>query len=253
MKQDEKRTFPIEDLTQSFSKSLVLFQELKKQLDEVLLKTIPEIREIHHSTSVLFEDFQNNAKRILQQIETREAEFDAKYKSAIESLAMREQELEKKYASQAKPVPVTRELQPPIKSNVFKPDAAILARIARSAASQQQGMAQQKTAQSPTKSNVFRPNTETLRRIALGQQDKNQRPQHVQSTSNNRDEQIKPVDWAKEHGVKSELVMKLLRDAGVRVLTQVSKVNASNYDKILKAVEEEKIKAENRKKNSLPR
>ena len=217
MKQNEKKTFPIEDLTQSFSKSLVLFQELKKQLDEVLLKTIPEIREIHHSTSVLFEDFQNNAKRILQQIETREAEFDAKYKSAIESLAMREQELKQKYASQTTPVTVTRELQPSMKANVFKPDAAILARIARS------------------------------------KQPQNQRQQHVQSTSNNRNEQIKPVDWAKEHGVKSELVMKLLRDAGVHVLTQVSKVNASNYDKILKAVEEEKIKAENRKKNSHPR
>ena len=215
-----------------------------------MLKTIPEIREIHHSTSVLFEDFQNNAKRILQQIETREAEFDAKYKSAIESLAMREQELEQKYASQTTPVTVTREPQPPMKANVFKPDAAILARIA---ASQQQGMAQQKMAQPPTKSNVFRPDAAILARIARSKQPQNQRQQHAQSTSNNRDEQIKPVDWAKEHGVKSELVMKLLRDAGVRVLSQVSKVNASNYDKILKAVEEEKIKAENRKKNSRPR
>lgn len=250
MKQDEKRTFPIEDLTQSFSKSLVLFQELKKQLDEVLLKTIPEIREIHHSTSVLFEDFQNNAKRILQQIETREAEFDAKYKSAIESLAMREQKLEQKYASQTTPVTVTREPQPPTKSNVFRPDTETLRRIA---ASQQQGMAQQKTVQPPMKATVFKPDAAILARIARSKQPQNQRQQHAQSTSNNRDEQIKPVDWAKEHGVKSELVMKLLRDAGVHVLTQVSKVNASNYDKILKAVEEEKIKAENRKKNSRPR
>ena len=28
------------------------------------------------------------------------------------------------------------------------------------------------------------------------------------------EEQIKPIDWAKDHGVKSELVMKLLRDNG---------------------------------------
>ena len=45
-------------------------------------------------------------------------------------------------------------------------------------------------------------------------------------------EQIKPVDWAKEHGVKSDFVMKLLRDNGVKVLTQVSKVNAAEFEKI---------------------
>ena len=63
------------------------------------------------------------------------------------------------------------------------------------------------------------------------------------------EEQIKPVDWAKEHGVKSDLVMKLLRDNGVKVLTQVSKVNASEYEKIEAAVETERQKAEARNKN----
>ena len=63
------------------------------------------------------------------------------------------------------------------------------------------------------------------------------------------EEQIKPVDWAKEHGVKSDLVMKLLRDNGVKVLTQVSKVNASEYEKIESAVEAERQKAEARNKN----
>ena len=63
------------------------------------------------------------------------------------------------------------------------------------------------------------------------------------------EEQIKPVDWAKEHGVKSDLVMKLLRDNGVKVLTQVSKVNASEYEKIETAVEAERQKAEARNKN----
>ena len=63
------------------------------------------------------------------------------------------------------------------------------------------------------------------------------------------EEQIKPVDWAKEHGVKSDFVMKLLRDNGVKVLTQVSKVNASEFEKIESAVAEEKKKQEARSKN----
>ena len=63
------------------------------------------------------------------------------------------------------------------------------------------------------------------------------------------EEQIKPVDWAKEHGVKSDFVMKLLRDNGVKVLTQVSKVNASEFEKIESAVADEKKKQEARSKN----
>ncbi len=63
------------------------------------------------------------------------------------------------------------------------------------------------------------------------------------------EEQIKPVDWAKEHGVKSDLVMKLLRENGVKVLTQVSKVNASEYEKIEATVDAERQKAEARNKN----
>lgn len=63
------------------------------------------------------------------------------------------------------------------------------------------------------------------------------------------EEQIKPVDWAKEHGVKSDFVVKLLRDNGVKVLTQVSKVNASEFEKIEAAVAEEKKKQEARTKN----
>ncbi len=50
------------------------------------------------------------------------------------------------------------------------------------------------------------------------------------------EEQIKPIDWAKLHGVRVDLVMKLLRDVGVTVRTQVSKVNASEFAKIEKPV-----------------
>ena len=63
------------------------------------------------------------------------------------------------------------------------------------------------------------------------------------------EEQIKPIDWAKEHGVKSELVMKFLRENGVKVLTQVSKVNASEFEKIEATVAEEKKKQDARAKN----
>ena len=62
-------------------------------------------------------------------------------------------------------------------------------------------------------------------------------------------DQIKPVDWAKEHGVKSDFVMKLLRDNGVKVLTQVSKVNAAEFEKIEEAVAAEKAKQDARSKN----
>ena len=62
-------------------------------------------------------------------------------------------------------------------------------------------------------------------------------------------DQIKPVDWAKEHGVKSDFVMKLLRDNGVKVLTQVSKVNAAEFEKIEEAVAAEKAKMDARSKN----
>ena len=63
------------------------------------------------------------------------------------------------------------------------------------------------------------------------------------------EELMKPKDWAEEHGVKSDIVMKLLRDNGVKVLTQVSKVSAADFAKIEDAVAAEKAKQEARSKN----
>ncbi|PWJ61599.1 MULTISPECIES: translation initiation factor IF-2 [unclassified Fibrobacter] len=63
------------------------------------------------------------------------------------------------------------------------------------------------------------------------------------------DNQIKPTDWAESHGVKVDLVMKLLRDAGVTVRTHMSKVDAADYAKIEAAAEAERAKAEARNKN----
>ena len=63
------------------------------------------------------------------------------------------------------------------------------------------------------------------------------------------EDQIKPVDWAESHGIKVDVVMKLLRDAGVAVRTHMSKVDAGDYEKIEAAAESERQKAEARNKN----
>lgn len=46
------------------------------------------------------------------------------------------------------------------------------------------------------------------------------------------EDQIRPIDWANEHGVETALVVRLLREHGVMVRTQVSRINASEYKKI---------------------
>ena len=61
--------------------------------------------------------------------------------------------------------------------------------------------------------------------------------------------QIKPTDWADSHGIKVDVVMKLLRNAGVTVRTHMSKVDAKDYEKIEAAAEAERQKAEARNKN----
>lgn len=63
------------------------------------------------------------------------------------------------------------------------------------------------------------------------------------------EEQIKPKDWAESHGVKVDVVMKLLRDAGVAVRTHMSKVDAADYAKIEDAAASEKQKQDARNKN----
>lgn len=67
-------------------------------------------------------------------------------------------------------------------------------------------------------------------------------------------EQIKPIDWANAHGISVEVVMRLLRYAGVTVRTQLSKVDASDYKQIEADAEAERRKIEERaKRSSLPR
>lgn len=52
----------------------------------------------------------------------------------------------------------------------------------------------------------------------------------------------KPIDWAESHGVKVDVVMKLLREAGVIVRTHLSKVDIKDYKKIAVAINAEKRK-----------
>ena len=61
------------------------------------------------------------------------------------------------------------------------------------------------------------------------------------------EEQIKPDVWAKNKGVTTDLVMKLLRENGVEVRTQFSQVPAAAFASIDAKVTEEKAKIEARK------
>lgn len=57
---------------------------------------------------------------------------------------------------------------------------------------------------------------------------------------------IKPVDWARQHGLKVDVVMKLLCDVGVCVQTHIELVDAVEYRKIEQKADEIKRKAEER-------
>lgn len=63
------------------------------------------------------------------------------------------------------------------------------------------------------------------------------------------EELIEPLKWAQSHGVKIDIVMKLLREAKVSVRSQVTKLPAENFERIEAAVEKERHKAEVRNKN----
>ena len=63
------------------------------------------------------------------------------------------------------------------------------------------------------------------------------------------DSQMKPKDWADAHGLKVDVVMKLLRDAGVTVRTHMSKLDMADFAKIEDAAAAEKQKQDARNKN----
>ena len=63
------------------------------------------------------------------------------------------------------------------------------------------------------------------------------------------DSQMKPKDWADARGLKVDVVMKLLRDAGVAVRTHMSKLDMADFAKIEDAAAAEKQKQDARNKN----
>ena len=58
--------------------------------------------------------------------------------------------------------------------------------------------------------------------------------------------QMKPKDWADARGLKVDVVMKLLRDAGVAVRTHMSKLDMADFAKIEDAAAAEKQKQDAR-------
>lgn len=67
---------------------------------------------------------------------------------------------------------------------------------------------------------------------------------------------IKPVDWSEAYGIKVDVVVRLLREAGVIVRTHMTRIDAEEYKKIETATkaEIERQKADERaKRSSLPR
>lgn len=66
------------------------------------------------------------------------------------------------------------------------------------------------------------------------------------------EEHKKPSQWAKEKGLTSNVVLKLLRDNGFEVKTAFSPVPISQFATIEKAAEEEKRKQDARNKKKQP-
>ncbi|NLG38335.1 MAG: translation initiation factor IF-2 [Fibrobacter sp.] len=60
-------------------------------------------------------------------------------------------------------------------------------------------------------------------------------------------EEIRPADWAKSKGVTSEIVVKLLKEAGVDVRSHMTKIPVSEYAPIEAQVESERAKLDSRK------
>ena len=61
------------------------------------------------------------------------------------------------------------------------------------------------------------------------------------------EELIRPADWAKNKGIPSDIVVKLLRKADVEVRSHMTKIPSSEYAAIESQVESEKAKLDSRK------
>ena len=87
----------IEELAKSFSESLTLIQNSKKQLDKIQNEISPEIKKLSDESRTRFEMFEKKTQDILQIMEQGAAKFEHSCKTVLESIASRKKDLDNKY------------------------------------------------------------------------------------------------------------------------------------------------------------
>ncbi len=252
----------IEDLARSFSESLTLIRNSKNQLDEIKNEILPEIKRISDESQSRFEMFEEKTQSILQEMEQRAAKFDYNSKKFLETISIREKELEKKYEDSVSSLAEhEKQLDSHYKSAIDalikheeeldrKYESAIQILTKRIDEFNHITASRNESSDDNVQLDDNAINELKELRDKLAHNETEEKPSAPQAFSHRgEEEQIKPIDWAKEHGIKSEFVLKILRDNGVKVLTQVSKVKASEFEKIERMVVEEKRKQEARSQN----
>ncbi|SHM13405.1 hypothetical protein [Fibrobacter sp. UWB7] len=245
----------IEELAKSFSESLTLIQNSKKQLDKIQNEISPEIKKMSDESRSRFEMFEKKTQDILQIMEQGAAKFEHSCRTVLESIALHKKDLDNKYdASFDTLAKYEKQLDSHYKSAI---DALIkheeeLDRKYESAIQILTKRIDEFNHITASRNEQNKANFQLDDKAINELRDLRNKLAHnvVEKKQPIKNDQIKPKDWASEHGVKVDVVMKLLRDAGVVVRTHMSKVDASEYAKIEKAAEEEKLKQDARNKNS---
>ena len=235
----------IEELAKSFSESLSLIQDLKKQLDEIKNEISPEIKRMSDESRSRFEMFEKKTQDILQEMEQGAAKFDYNCRTVLESIAQHEKEFNKNFEISIRSLAkYEKEL-----NTKYKLATEALIKHEKELDHKYESAIQTLTkringldhiAVSENEQNNV--NTQLDNKSINELMDLRNKMDHnvvekkfstpPETTNTIIEEQIKPVDWAREHGIKVDLVMKLLRDAGVTVRTQVSKISTLDYMKI---------------------
>lgn len=244
----------IEELAKSFSESLSLIQDLKKQLDEIKNEISPEIKRMSDESRSRFEMFEKKTQNILQEMEQGAAKFDYNCRTVLESIVSRKKDLDNKYdASFDTLAKYEKQLDSHYKSAI---DALIkqeeeLDRKYESAIQILTKRIDEFNHITASRNEQNKANFQLDDKAINELRDLRNKLAHnvVEKKQPIKNDQIKPKDWADSHGLKVDVVMKLLRDAGVPVRTHMSKIDASDYKKIERSAEEERLKQEARNKN----
>lgn len=252
----------IEELAKSFSESLSLIQDLKKQLDKIKNEISPEIKRMSDESRSRFEMFEKNTQDILQEMEQRAAKFDYNCRTILESIALHKKDLDNKYESSINTLAkYEKQIDSHYKSAVdvlikheeeldHKYESAI--QILNKRINEFNHIAvsrnESSIANTPLDDKAINELRDLRDRLANNviEEKKSELPKF---SYRGEEKQIKPKEWADSHGLKVDVVMKLLRDAGVAVRTHMSKIDASDYKKIERSVEEERFKQEARRMN----